>query len=201
VSDLSFSCPYCDTQTEIPEDIWYYTCASCGKRLDLASQFAFLRGLEAFKEGQDIWVKMLPRKRRIPGYEQDRKAISLFMEAYSSLQVAFKADLADTQRALGVQMMSSMVNEFIQRNMISTFEMSYWNSLLVEQNSQKEYDQLKEKLSGQKGPLDFLLNLRTRSRQKRLVKALAELDQRIRALEKKIEFIDVPRARSRSWVP
>lgn len=201
MSDLPFSCPYCETRLEIPEDVWYFTCINCSKRLDLASQFAFLRGLEAFKEGQDIWVKMLPRKRRVPGNELDRKAINLFMEAYSSFQVAFKADLADSQRALGVQMMSSMVNEFIQRNMISTFEMSYWNSLLVEQNSQKEYTELKEKLSNPKGPLAFFLRMRWRARQKRLLNAMTDLDHKIRALEKKIEFVDIPRARSRSWVP
>jgi hypothetical protein len=196
-----FTCPHCDTVLILPDDAWYYTCPQCGKRLDLKSQFAYLRGLDAFSEGQEIIDKISPRKHRVPFQPQVTSAMQLFMEAYSSMQVAFQAELAEEQRYLGVEMMSSMVNEFMRRSMVSAFEMTYWNTLAVEQVAQREYDRLKEKLASPAGFLGPLKRLRWRARQKQLVKSLAEIDQKLRALERQIEFTEVPRARNEKWKP
>ncbi len=200
---IPFSCPYCEVELDLPEDIWYYTCTSCGKRLDLTSQFAYLRGVDAFAEGQDLMDNISPRKRRQGYYPQVSNAMQLFMEAYSSLQLAFQAELADFQRMLAVEMMASMSQEFMKREMVSPLEMNYWNVLMMEQTAQSEYDQLKEKLSGAAGdgPMGMLKRFRWRGRQKQLVKALADMDKKVKLLERQIEFTEVPRARNKKWKP
>jgi hypothetical protein len=145
--------------------------------------------------------KISPQKRRIQGNPRDKEAMENFIEAYTALQVAFKSELAEPQRSLGVEIMAVMAGEFMKRNMVSVLEMSYWSSVLIEQNSQIEFDQLKEKLNRPAGGLGFLLRLRWRSRQKQLVKALIELDRKLNAFEKQIQFIDRPRARNKNWAP
>ena len=98
-------------------------------------------------------------------------------------------------------MMASMAHEFMKRNMISLLEANYWNSLMVEQTAQNEYDLLKEKIvktDGLSGPLN---RWRWRSRQKQLLNALAQLAVKIKSLESQIEFVDIPRARNKKWKP
>jgi len=196
-----FLCPYCDVELHLPDNVWYYTCDHCGKHLDLKSQFAYLRGLDSFREGQDILEKLNPKKHRSLTSEQDRSAMELFRQAYSSLQVAFQTDLEEFQRTLGVEMMTSMAHEFMKRNMISPLEVNFWNSLMIEQTAQNEYGLLKRKIDQADGTLAFFKRWRWRSRQKELLKALAELAEKIKTLEKQIEFIDIPRARNKKWKP
>ena len=196
-----FICPYCDTELVLPDDLWYYQCDHCGKHLDLKSQFAFLRGLEAFKEGQDIMQATNPKKQRLSFTLREQAAMKFFMEAYSSLQVAFQADLEETQRWVGVEMMTSMSNEFMRRSLVSSFEGTYWNTLMIEQTAQNEYDLLKQKLAKLDGRLQFIQRRRWTARQSQLLKSLAELDRKIKALEKQIEFVDFPRARRKKWKP
>jgi hypothetical protein len=195
-----FNCPYCETVLVIPDGDWYFTCPQCRNRLDLKSQFAFLRGLDAFSEGQDIMQSMSLKKRRMQN-PRVTDALASFKEAYSSLQVAFLANLAEEQRSLGVEMMASMSTEFMKWDLVSAFETTYWKLLLVEQNAQAEYDQLKVKLANATGPLRMLVRIRRQARQKQLLKALVDLDRKLRALERQIEFVDVPRARNEKWKP
>ncbi len=197
-----FVCPYCDTQLDLPDGAWYITCTKCRHHLDLKSQFAYLRGLDSFSEGQDIMQKVNPRKQRALFQPKVTEAMHLFMSAYTSIQVAFQAELAETQRALGVEMMSSMAQEFMKRNMVSAMEMSYWNTLMIEQTAQYEYDRLKEQLAGQGGGLwAGVKRWRWISRQKQLVRSLAQIDKKIKMLEKQIDFTDIPRARNEKWKP
>jgi len=196
-----FICPYCETELVLPDDVWYYPCNHCGKFLDLKSQFAFLRGLDAFKEGQEIMQAVNPKKRRLSYNARDQAALNLFIVAYNSLQVAFLADLEETQRFIGVEMMTSMSIEFMKRNMVSPFEGTYWNTLMIEQTAQNEYDLLKQKLQKQDRPLRFIQRWRWTRRQSQLLKSIDQLDSKIKALEKKIEFVDIPRARKKKWKP
>lgn len=196
-----FTCPYCETVLDLPEDAWYYTCPRCQKRLDLTVQFAYLRGLDAFTEGQEVMIGISPRKKRMenPSMQQ---AMELFREAYSSLQVAFlSSNLAQAQKQLGLEMMASMANEFMKLNMVSTLEMSYWKSLLVELKSQNEYDEIKARLASPGSALMLLKRIHWQIRRKQLFRALADLDRKLKMLERQIEFIDVPRARNENWKP
>jgi hypothetical protein len=196
-----FTCPYCDAELLLPDNVWYYSCDHCGKHLDLKSQFAYLRGLDAFKEGQDILDNLNPKKHRSLTNEQDRAAMELLRQAYSSLQVAFLAELEEFQRTLGVEMMASMAHEFMKRNMISPLEVNYWGSLMVEQTAQNEYGLLKEKIVKNGSPLGFFNRWRWRTRQKQLLKALSGVAEKIKTLERQIEFVDIPRARNKKWKP
>lgn len=197
----SFVCPYCETDINLPDDVWFYTCPHCRHLLDLKAQFAYLRGLDAFSEGQEILVNISPRKRRLdePRMQQ---ALELFREAYSSLQVAFQSPhLSQDQRSLGVEMMASMSSEFMRLNMVSPLEMNYWKTVMVELTAQEEYDQIKEQLGLPDRGLMFLKKIRWRFRQKQLLKALAEQDKKLKIFEKQIEFIDPLRARNEYWKP
>ncbi len=196
-----FTCPYCDVELHLPDEVWYYTCDHCGKHLDLKSQFAYLRGLDAFEEGQNILDRLNPKKHRKLTDEKDRAAMELFRQAYSSLQVAFQAELENFQRTLGVEMMTSMAHEFMKRNMISPLEANYWNSLMVEQTAQNEYDLLTQKLHKDDGSLVFFTRWRWRSRQKQLLDALEQIAKKIRTLEMQIDFVQIPRARNKKWKP
>jgi DNA-directed RNA polymerase subunit RPC12/RpoP len=198
---ISFICPHCETALEVPEEAWYLVCTHCRNRLDLKAQFAFLRGLDAFSEGQDIVNLLSPRKRRMEDPRM-QQAMELFREAYSSLQVAFLfPSLALSQKKLGAEMMTSMANEFMKLSMISAYEMSYWKSLLVELNSQDEYDTIKEQLSNPESRISFLKRIHWQIRKKQLVKALVDLDRKMKMLERQIEFIDKPRGRNENWKP
>jgi hypothetical protein len=196
-----FICPYCDTTLKLPDTVWYYSCDHCRQRLDLKSQFAYLRGLDAFKEGQELMDSVSPKKRRRGYHAQDKASLAIFMQAYSSLQVAFQSDLEDLQRTIGVEMMNSMSEEFMKRGMVSPLEVTFWNSIMVEQTAQNEFDRLREKLSGLKGSLAFIKRWRWKNRQKQLVESLAKLDQKIKSLEQQIQFVDFPHARNRKWRP
>ena len=95
-----------------------------------------------------------------------------------------------------------MAEEFMKRGMVSAVESSFWNTLMIEQTAQFEYDQLTQKLA-QKGAGFFYGFQRKRwlNRQKQLLASLNTLNTRIGFLEKQIEFIEVPRARNKKWKP
>ena len=198
----AFTCPYCETEFQLPEDALYYTCPHCGHRLNISSQLAYLRGLDAFSEGQEILDQISPRKRRLLDSPKVNQSMELFMEAYSSLQLALQSELAEAQRSLGVEMMASMAQEFAKLEKVSPLESNYWVSLMVELTAQKEYDQLKEKLTQKRsGPWGFLVRLRWLARKRQLRNALVKVDQKIRAIEQQIAFVERPRARNLHWKP
>ena len=201
MSDFLLKCPSCARELQPPLDVWYYTCEYCRESLDLKSQYAFLRGLEAFDEGQAIMQEKGPRKARNKTRQNAvyRQSLDLFTEAYSSLQVAFQGSLGEVQRQVGIEMMSSMAAEFMKMNMISPLEMSYWNSIMNEHVAQSEIDQIKERLTRPMGTFAPLIRLRWRMRLNQLKKKLVEIDERIVRIERQIAFVQIPRARNRHW--
>jgi hypothetical protein len=201
---IDLVCPYCETELSIPDNLWYYSCTHCGQRLDLKSQFAFLRGLDAFTEGQELFQKVNPKRRLRRQFflTTDRDALDLFRQAYSSLQVAFLAELEPNQRLLGVEMMTSMTQEFQIRLMISPLEAQYWNTLMVEHTAQIEYDRLTKKLSQPtSGFFGSFKRWRWIARQKQLIQSLGKMDSKLNSLEKEIEFTEIPKARNKTWKP
>lgn len=201
MTEPPFLCPYCDQVLQLADNVWYYTCDTCHNRLDLKSQFAYLRGLDAFKEGQDMMENINPKKLRYRNNPQENAAMSLFMEAYSSMQVAFLAELEENQRSLGVEMMTSMAQEFMKRGMISQTELMYWNTLMIEQTAQNEFDQLNQKIANAKGFWGKIKKYRWTGRQNKILKTITDLDRKFSILERQIEFTDPPRARNRKWKP
>ena len=201
MSDFSLKCPNCAHELLPPLDVWYYTCEYCRESLDLKSQYAFLRGLEAFDEGQALMIEKGPHKLRNKTRQNAvyRQTLEIFTEAYSSLQVAFQGSLGEVQRQVGIEMMSSMASEFMKQNMISPLEMSYWNSIMNEHVAQTEIDQIKERLTRPLGTFDFLIRLRWTLRMNQLKKKLVEIDERIMRIERQIAFVQIPRARNRHW--
>jgi hypothetical protein len=201
MTESAFICPFCEKGLVLPAEVWHYTCEFCGEKMELRSQFAYLRGLEAFSEGQELMQAINPKKRRMYPNVRESAAMELFIEAYSSLQVAFQHPLEETQRTIAVEMMSSMAQEFNKRNMVSPFEVMYWNSIMLEQTAQNEFDVLRQKLHNLNGALRWLKLWRWRNRQSQLLKYLGQLDSKIAAVEKQIAFVDVPRARNSHWKP
>ncbi len=198
---LALTCPYCDTELLVPIDLWKYTCRQCGKALILDSQLAYLRGLDSFQEAQELLQKINPKKRQQYKVEE-REALDIFMQAYSSLQVAFKSELEENQRMLAVEMMTSMTQEFIKRLMVSPLEAQYWNTIMIEQTARNEYDNLKIKLKETtSGIVGFFRRRRWNGRQKKLAQALSRMEDKLKSLEQQIDFIDIPHARDKNWKP
>lgn len=200
---IPFTCPYCERELFLPpEELVAYTCDYCRKRLDLRAQFAFLRGSEAFQEGQIAYQGLSYRQKKNPSFNTEEQAvIRVLEEAYCSIQQAFATELSDRQRAKGVEMMVNMAQLFLKWNMISSLEANYWQFLMVEHNAQDEYDSLSQRLASPAGGLGFLRRLRWRLRQDQLRRALVNLDQKIRLLEENLELAYPLHARKSHWKP
>jgi hypothetical protein len=197
----AFACPYCEQELDLPaEDIRYFHCVHCGKRLDLPAQFAFNRGLDAFREAQTAYESLSHHRKKVPAFSAREQAIvRTFEEAYFSIQQAFTSDLAEPQRIMGVEMMVNMAQFFLKRDLISGLESSYWSLLMTEHTAQEEYDILGERLASKAGVLGFLRKMRWRTRRGQLRHALVKLDQKIRHLEENMAFSYPIHARKTSW--
>jgi hypothetical protein len=199
---VNFHCPVCEVENTFPESELFATCHSCLTYLDVKSTLAYLRGLEAFDDGQDILVELSSRKHRSRSSTRECEAMSLFREAYSSIQLAFEGDLVEGQRQLGIEMMASMSQEFAKRSMISAYEGRYWSAVMAELTSQREYKTLKNKLQHSTiTPLNFFFCWYWKRRQDQLLDVLKEIARKLTHLEEQIDFIIPPRARNRNWVP
>ena len=201
--ETPFVCPFCEKELTLPKEAaQYYTCEYCGKRIDLPAQFAFNRGLEAFKEGQAAYQELKYLKKKRAAYDAaELTVVRIFEKAYFSIQQAFATDLAEPQRALGVEMMVNMAQLFTKRDMISGLEASYWSFLMVEHTAQDEYDSLCQKLASPLGMLGFLKRMRWRLRKRQLKRALDNLNQNIKRVEANMAFAYPLHARKSHWKP
>ncbi len=189
-------CPRC--ATEFNQEPWPETCPKCNKRLDLPSQLAYCRGVDAFTVGQDMLMKLSPRKRRKnPNSSEEMEGLQYYRQAYSSLQLAFQGELAESQRQLGIRMLASMGGVFQVHSMISPLEFAYWSHLMKELVAQLELVTQRERLETaiQRGPAGLLVRIRCLWRIRRLEKALKEQDIKLRYIEQNIEFVDRPHFR------
>jgi hypothetical protein len=87
--------------------------------------------------------------------------------------------------------------------MISLLEASYWNTLLVELNSQQELAALKEKLAqdqSRKIP-NFPKRWRWRNRQSQLEKGLDKLNVKLTEMESQIGFTEKINTRQKASEP
>jgi hypothetical protein len=195
-----FVCPHCQVEIVLPDlgECEEIPCPKCRHSINLLPQCAYIRGLAAFAEGQDIIVKVSPRKRiRNPFLPQLQEAADLYVEAYSALQQAFLGDLGENQRKLAIEMMAAISQLFLMHNMISPLEANYWHLVMVEKTTQQEIEELCNKV---KGPIPFavigyLFRWRWQLRIKQLVKSLSDLNRKIKNLEHNIGFIEPLRAR------
>ena len=201
--ETPFVCPFCEKELILPKEAaQYYTCEYCGKRIDLPAQFAFNRGLEAFKEGQAAYQGLKYLKKKRAAYDAaELTVVRIFEKAYFSIQQAFATDLAEPQRALGVEMMVNMAQLFTKRDLISGLEASYWGLLMVEHTAQEEYDVLRQKIANPAGALGLIKQIRWRSRKGQLKRALVKLDQKIRYMETHMAFTYPIHARKSHWKP
>jgi len=203
---VTFNCPNCETEIRLPEDQRYTTCPNCQQRLDVKALLAYLRGLDAFDEGQEIMLVLQAGPRRLRIFQQPEakeiEAMELFREAYSSLQVAFEGDLVKDQCQLGIEMMTSMAQEFFRRSMVSAYEGQYWRAAMEELTSQNEYDLLQEKLRRTHVTfVNYLVVWYRQRRMRQLLSVLRKLNRKLALIEEQMEFVEVPRARNRKWTP
>jgi hypothetical protein len=192
-------CPHCGL--EIAAAPWPQECPQCRHPFDLDAQFAYCRGHNAFTVGQDLLMASFRQKRkgRLPPPDEV-EGLECYMQAYSALQQAFHGKLAESQRQLSIRMMASIVQVFQHNTMVSPMEASYWSTLLVELNSRAEIATLQQKL-GQRnplGPLGWPLRWRWQTRIRQLNQALAELDQKLRMLERRIGFTERMHVRNKA---
>lgn len=190
-------CVHCQAELDGVEEPWPDTCPDCGHEIDLETQFAYIRGRDAFIVGQDILLRLTPKMRRRNLVSQlEMESLQYYTQAYSSLQRAFQGHLAESQRQLAIEMMAAMTQVFGLHGVISPFESSYWTTLMIELTSQLEVIQIREKLTSlPAGLMGAVLQLRWQARLRQLEKALAQLDVKIKTLERNIVFVERPNAR------
>jgi predicted RNA-binding Zn-ribbon protein involved in translation (DUF1610 family) len=191
-------CPQCDQEFDFVEGQWEYTCLNCGNHIEnIQAQFAYSRGYDAFYAGQRVYMEIPPnRGSHLAFAEQTHEATQLFTEAYTAIQEAFQANLADSQRYKAIEIMAWIANLFMHTNLISHLEADYWTSLRFEQVNRKEYDELNLKLAQPtSGAMDLLTKLNWRRRKHNLEKGLYRVSKRINLIEQNIAFTTPPRVR------
>jgi hypothetical protein len=191
-------CLRCDQEFDIPEGQWEHTCQHCGNRIEnMQAQFAYSRGYDAFFAGQRVYMAIPVKRRSSLTYAaQTQEVTKLYTEAYTAIQVAFQANLADSQRYKAIEIMAAIAHLFMQTGLISPLEANYWTTLMIEQVNRKEYDGLKQKLSQPaSGIMGFLARLNRRRRKRELEKGLGRLEKKIQSIEQYIAFATPPRVR------
>jgi hypothetical protein len=191
-------CPLCNQEFDYVEDQWEYTCMNCGNPVEnINAQFAYSRGYDAFFAGQHLFMEIPPKRRSNLVYaKQAQDVTALFIEAYSAIQVAFEADLADSQREKGIEIMASIAHLFMQTGLVSPLEANYWTTLMIEQTNRKEYEDLKHKLAQSPHDLlNFFTRVNWRRRKRLLEKALVRVETKIQQIEQNIAFVTPPRVR------
>lgn len=194
-------CPQCNKEFELPEGQWEYTCLHCGNRVEnMPAQFSYSRGYDAFFAGQRVYIDIPPKRRTSLAYaEQAQEVTKLYMEAYTALQEALQSYLAESQLYKAIEIMAAISHLFMQVGLISPVEANYWTSLMIEQTSRKELDELNQKIARPaSGFFRPLARLNWRRRRRQLVKGLARLDKRIHNIEQYIAFATPPKVRMRA---
>lgn len=184
MEELLFQCPYCDARLDPPEEGWSSFCPKCNRQVDLTGQFAYVRGFQAYEEAAEVLdeLKKTGRKNRTR-YEYERmeqQAYTIFAEAYSALQEAFRYQLSVRQHEHGVLMVSNLTHLFLPRNMISDMEASYWVALMVDQTARKEIAEIQHHLAQKH---TWIMHLRWMIRLRQLNTKLKESDIKIRQIQ------------------
>jgi hypothetical protein len=190
-------CVDCETEIEASGEPWPEACPKCGRAIDLETQFAYIRGRDAFIAGQDLLIVLTPKmRRRNIVSETELEGLQYYSQAYSALQRAFQGRLAETQRHLAIEMMAAMVQVFQVHGSISPFESGYWTALMMELTMQLEVLQVREKIDqSPKSLAGIAQRWRWEMRLKQLSQGLVQVNARIKNLERNIGFVERPKAR------
>jgi hypothetical protein len=194
-------CPHCDQEFDLAEGQQEHTCQNCGYRVEnMQAQFAYSRGYDAFFVGQQVLMEIPPKRRSSLAYaEQTHESTRLFTEAYSAIQEALQANLAESQRYKAIEIMASIANLFMQTDLISPLEANYWTTLMIAQVNRKECDELSRKVAlPTSGILSLLAHLNCRRRKRQLEKALVRVERKLQLIEQNIAFVTPPRVRKES---
>ena len=179
------------------------TCVQCGSVIDLATQFAFSRGVDAFDYGQELLMRLSPRSRRKdPFSKSEMEAIRYYQQAYNSFQTAFSGVLAESQRRMAIEIIASIVFVQLQHQVISSIEAAYWQNLLKELTMQKELIEVEQKIATlPRSPIRWILKIRWRMRLNQLNAALIDIDHQIEKMEASILFAVPPNVRRKNLPP
>ena len=193
-------CIYCGLEIDSGSGPWPEACPTCGHTIDLKTQFAFCRGRDAFIAGQDILIKLSPRKRKKTlTSAEEMEGLQYYNQAFTSMQLAFQGTLAESQRRLGIEIMAAVALVPQQHDTISVLEAGYWMMLMLELTTQIDRGQVLKKIERlPPGLAGTLMRLRWRLRLKQLEDALIQQNIKIQNLERQIRFVERPRARRKT---
>lgn len=186
---------YADETESIPA-----VCPACGNPIDLTTQFAYCRGVNAFDYGQQMLMAISPQtRRRNPFSAEEMESLQYYEQAYSSMQLAFRGTLAEYQRRLAIEIMAAIAFVQFQHQAISSIEFSYWQSLLKELTMQQEVLEVKDKIASlPEGLFKRLMRVRWNLRMNQLTTALIEIDHKIERVEASIAFAEPPNIRRKT---
>ncbi|MBN1250331.1 MAG: hypothetical protein JXC32_21890 [Anaerolineae bacterium] len=199
-TETSIDCPYCALELSLPEEGDAAICPSCGRRVDVPSQQAFLRAETAFLsvanevarfawqgDGRSVFrAKAAPDSLPLPS-----GIIRAYQQAYSGLRIALEGALSEDQLLSAVKMLAEITRLFAPRAMVSPLEAEYWSKRTVVAVARQELASIRESLALKPGsPVGSRLqriHLRVRRRQLRRVSA--RLDAQLQELELAIGFV------------
>ena len=185
---VTIGCPWCEEDVEIIDQAAQQRCPYCGKQVDTPAILCYLRAQDAFADG----VEAAPagrKKQRLHVLPAEQS--ECYMQAYTAMQEALQGQLSTRQRQTAIEMMADLSRIFADRLMTSPLEADYWAKLATQQNTQREYQVLQDKLAAraQPGIGDAVRRWRWRVRCRQLAANLARLDLQVQRMEQSIAFV------------
>lgn len=193
---LQFECPFCEKQVTPTQNgtSTKLDCPYCGKQIDIDAQEAVARARENYQWALEQTTPELlkPRKRPEQFSPQTKDALLTYQQAYTGLQVAFRAELPASQREEAIEMMAEMSHLLQLHHVISGLEAQYWTQLMVCQTAKQEHQAIEERL---KQPRPGILTRIFRHphwhlRHFQLKRALARRHLKLLEIEQDLAFVE-----------
>lgn len=194
-----YLCPHCGKPFELSEpSLTWHSCPHCAGKVNSDVQDAYARARANYEAASNAKVTIVSAKykSREQFTPREKDILRTYEQAYTGLQVAFRAELPERLHRSGIEMMAEMSSLFEMRRIISPLEAKYWRQLMTEQTAREELDELGEKLESKRlGLIQAVRRLHWRLRHRQLKRALQKLDQEIQHLEELIVFVERPHTR------
>ena len=191
---VDIACPWCDATLAVNPASACCTCSQCRRQVDLAAQFCFLRGTDAFSAARSFSP---PRGKKKLSAADDQERTQCYFQAFTSYQQALQGELSPVQVQLAIEALADISRIFSDRMMTSPAEADYWAKLAIQRNAQQERTALQEKLAQPAcyGLRNMASHWRWQIRYRQLGRSTDRLDQQVKHLEKILNLVYTPHVR------
>ncbi len=195
----AIECPYCQSRLPQVDGVSEITCPVCHRIVYVSAQLAAARAMTILQEASIADQGDEPKSRKAVGYSSaDSDRVRLYMQAYSALEAALRADLPDHTRRQAVEAMADLSHNLASRQALPPMEAAYWRAVTVESKTRDELAALHEELARGHGAWwrRFPKRLHSLLRVRQLERAMTRLTPRIRQIEATMAFVQPPHTRA-----